>query len=176
MTRDSEISSQPALLGFLMARPQHGYELHQVFSRDLGQVWRVGLSQLYAQLKQMEEAGFVAARSEPQPSRPPRKVYHLTAAGRQAFLDWLHRPTPHLRNIRLEFLARLYFFRRLALPGLDRLVAEQQALYRGRVESLARAAAQTDDDFARLVLEFRQGQLEAAVRWLDRCVEGVQRS
>ena len=78
---------------------------------------------------------------------------------------------PHLRNIRLEFLARLYFFRRLGLSGLDRLVAEQQALYRARVESLARAAAQADDDFARLVLEFRQGQLKAAIRWLDRCLE-----
>jgi DNA-binding PadR family transcriptional regulator len=171
MTRDPEISPQPALLGFLIAQPQHGYELHQVFSRDLGQVWRVGLSQLYAQLKQMEEAGLVAAQTEPQPSRPPRKVYHITPAGREAFLDWVHRPTPQLRNIRLEFLARLYFFRRLDLPGLDQLVAEQQALYHGRVESLARAAAQTNDDFARLVLEFRQGQLKAAIRWLDRCLE-----
>ena len=171
MTRDPEISPQPALLGFLMDHPQHGYELHQEFSRDLGQVWRVGLSQIYAQLKQMEEAGLVAARTEPQPSRPPRKVYHITPAGRETFLDWVHRPTPHLRNIRLEFLARLYFFRRLGLPGLDQLVAEQQALYRGRVESLARAAAQTDDDFARLVLEFRQGQQKAAIRWLDRCLE-----
>ena len=121
MTRDPEISPQPALLGFLMAHPQHGYELHQEFSRDLGQVWRVGLSQIYAQLKQMEEAGLVAAQTEPQPNRPPRKVYHITPAGRE------HSP--------------------------------------------ARAAAQTDDDFARLVLEFRQGQLKAAIRWLDRCLE-----
>jgi PadR family transcriptional regulator AphA len=171
MTRDPEISPQPALLGFLMAHPQHGYELHQEFSRDLGQVWRVGLSQIYAQLKQMEEAGLVAAQTEPQPNRPPRRVYHITPAGREAFLEWVHRPTPNLRNIRLEFLARLYFFRRLGLPGLDQLVAEQQALYSGRVESLARAAAQADDDFARLVLEFRQGQIKAAVRWLDRCLE-----
>ena len=173
MPPDPDISPQPALLGFLMAAPKHGYELHQEFSRDLGQVWRVGLSQLYAQLKQMEEAGLVAARTEPQPSRPPRKVYHLTPTGRESFLEWVHRPTPHLRHIRLEFLARLYFFRRLALPGLDQLVTEQKALYRARVESLARDAAEADDDFLRLVLEFRQGQFEAVVRWLDRCLETV---
>ena len=171
MSPDPDISPQPALLGFLMAGPKHGYELHQEFSRDLGQVWRVGLSQLYAQLKQMEEAGLVAARTEPQPSRPPRKVYHLTPAGRETFHEWVHRPTPHLRHVRLEFLARLYFFRRLALPGLDQLVAEQKALYRARVESLARAAAEADDDFLRLVLEFRRGQFEAVIRWLDRCLE-----
>jgi len=60
---------------------------------------------------------------------------------------------------------------RLGLSGLDQLVAAQLALYHSRVESLASAAAQTDDDFARLVLEFRQGQLKAAIRWLDRCLE-----
>ena len=171
MTHDAGPSPQPALLGFLMDRPRHGYELHQEFSRELGQVWRVGLSQLYAQIRQLEEAGLVTVRTEPQPNRPPRKVYHPTPAGREAFLDWVHRPTPHLRHIRLEFLAHLYFFRRLALPDLDRLVAEQKALYCARVESLAHAAAETDDDFLRLVLEFRQGQFEAVIHWLDRCLE-----
>jgi PadR family transcriptional regulator AphA len=171
MTRDTDVSSQPALLGFLMARPQHGYELHQEFTRELGHVWRVGISQLYAQLKQLEDAGLVDVETEPQPNRPPRKVYHLTPAGREAFLDWVHHTTPHLRHIRLEFLARLYFFRRLGLPGLDQLVVEQKALYRDRVDSLTRAAASADDDFHRLVLEFRTGQYEAVIHWLDRCLE-----
>ena len=171
MPSDVEISPQPALLGFLMIQPKHGYELYQEFDRELGRVWRVGRSQLYAQLKQMEEAGLVTTQSEPQPNRPTRKVYHLTPAGREAFLDWVHQSTPHLRHIRLEFLARLYFFRRLDLPGLDLLVAKQQALYHARAESLARSAAKAKDDFLRLVLEFRQGQFEAVIRWLDRCLE-----
>jgi len=47
----------------------------------------------------------------------------------------------------------------------------QKALYCARVESLAHAAAETDDDFLRLVLEFRQGQFEAVIHWLDRCLE-----
>lgn len=167
----TDVSPQPAMLGLLMPGPQHGYELHQTFERELGRVWRVGRSQLYAQLKRMETAGLVAAQTETQPNRPPRKVYHLTPAGREAFLEWVHQPTPHLRHIRLEFLARLFFFRRLDLPGLDTLVADQKALYGERVESLTRAAAEADDDFRRLVFEFRRGQFEAVIQWLDRCLE-----
>jgi hypothetical protein len=106
-----------------------------------------------------------------QSNRPPRQVYHLTPAGREYFLDWLHQPAPHLRHIRLEFLARLYFFRRLSLPGFEKLVASQKALLQSRVGLLSRAAAQANDDFWRLVLDFRQGQMEAVMRWLDRCLE-----
>jgi PadR family transcriptional regulator AphA len=171
MTRELDISPQPILLGLLMSQPQHGYELYQEFSRDLGRVWQIGLSQLYAQLKQLEEAGLVAAQAEPQPNRPARKVYHLTPEGRATFLDWVQQPSPYLRHIRIEFLARLYFYQRLSLPGLEHLVAEQKAVCQVQIETFSHLAAETGDSFRRLVLEFRQGQLEAVIRWLDRCIE-----
>jgi len=171
MPRELDASPQPALLGLLMSQPKHGYELHQEFSRELGRVWQIGLSQLYAQLKQLEEAGLVTAQTEPQPNRPPRKVYHLTPEGRAVFMDWIRQPTPYLRHIRVEFLARLYFFRELSLPGLEQLVAEQKEECRSQIERFDRLAAETEDAFRRCVLEFRRGQLEAVVQWLDRCLE-----
>ena len=171
MTHEQQVSSQPILLGLLLYQPSHGYELYQEFSRELGCVWQMGRSQLYAQLKALEEGGLVTSHTEPQPNRPPRKVYDLTAKGRQAFDEWLHQPTPYLRTIRVEFLARLYFFRRLSLPGLERLVAEQKAVCRDQSWRFKRIAARTDDEFRRLVLDFRRGQLEATVAWLDRCLE-----
>jgi DNA-binding PadR family transcriptional regulator len=171
MAQDKNVSPQPALLGLLMSGPQHGYELYQEFSRDLGRVWQIGMSQLYAQLKQLEEAGLVTAQTEPQPNRPPRKVYRLTPEGKAVFHDWVHQPTPYLRHLRVEFLARLYFFQRLSLPGLGELVAEQKAVCLAQIERFRRLAAETDDDFRQLVLEFRQGQLEAVMLWLDRCLE-----
>lgn len=171
MPRVDAVSPQPVLLGLLMSEPRHGYELYQEFSQDLGRVWDLGLSKLYAQLKQLEEAGLVEAEMEPQPSHPARKVYHLTPEGRAVFLEWVRQPTPYLRHIRVEFLARLYFFRRLALDDLDQLVARQQAVCQSQVERFERLGAEADDAFRRCVLEFRRGQLEAVIRWLDRCLE-----
>jgi DNA-binding PadR family transcriptional regulator len=171
MPRNGAHSPQPALLGLLMSRPKHGYELYQEFSRELGRVWQIGQSQLYAQLKQLEQAELVTVQIEPQPNRPPRKIYHLTSNGREVFMNWVREPTPYLRHIRMEFLARLYFFRQLSLPDLDQLVAEQKAACRAQIEAFAHAAAEADDTFDRLVLEFRQGQLDAVIRWLDRCLE-----
>jgi len=171
MASQVEPSPQPVILGLLMIRPQYGYELYQTFQQELGAIWRIGMSQLYAQLRQMESAGWVSVEVEPQANRPARKRYHVTSQGEEVFMEWVHRPTSHLRYIRLEFLARLYFFRSLDLLHLDQLVARQKDLFRQRADALAQAAAQDEQDFHRLVLEFRQGQYEAVLRWLDRCLE-----
>jgi PadR family transcriptional regulator AphA len=169
--REDAVSPQPVLLGLLMSEPRHGYELYQEFSCELGRVWDLGLSKLYAQLKQLEEAGLVEAQMQPQPSRPPRKVYQLTPEGCALFMEWVRQPTPYLRHIRVEFLARLYFFHRLGLDGLDGLVARQQGVCQAQIERFDRLIAETDDPFRRCVLEFRRGQLEAVIGWLDRCLE-----
>jgi len=161
---------QTALLGFLVSSPKHGYELYQEFCSGLGRVWQLGRSKLYAQLKHAEEAGWVTVETELQENRPPRKMYRLTPAGEGAFLHWLHQATPNLRHIRIELLARIFFFQHLRLPGLDDLIIRQKELLQSRIDSLAKKAAETDDSYWQLVLEFRHGQLEAVVRWLDGCL------
>jgi PadR family transcriptional regulator AphA len=171
MPREEASSPQPLLLGLLMTEPKHGYGLYQEFRHELGRVWRIGMSQLYAQLKQLEDAGLVAAQTELQDNRPPRKVYSVTADGREAFHDWVHTPTPYLRQIRVEFLARLYFFQKLSLEGLEWLVAEQKAVCLFQIEEFERQISLTDDRYRRVVLDFRRGQLEAVERWLDRSLE-----
>ena len=170
MARSTDVSPQPALLGLLMTGPKHGYELYQDFSQALGRVWRLGRSNLYAQLKELAAAGWVTVEEELQPGRPPRQVYHLTEAGRRQFLDWLHRPTPHLRHIRLEFLTRLYFFELLALPGIEALVEQQRSLLQSRCRTLKEAVRRADNRFDELVLTFRLGQMEAVIQWLDHCL------
>jgi PadR family transcriptional regulator AphA len=171
MPRSEDAWTHPVLLGSLMSGPKHGYELYQELQQDLGGVWQIGLSQLYAQLKQLEEAGLVAAQTEPQPNRPPRKVYHVTDEGQEVFLHWLRQPTPYLRLIRVELLLRLHLFERLSLPGVEQLVAAQRMACREQADRFGQAAAEASGGFLRLVHEFRQGQMEAVIRWLDRCLE-----
>jgi DNA-binding PadR family transcriptional regulator len=137
MAHDTGLSIQSALLGFLMMEPHHGYDLHREFSRELGQVWRVGRSKLYAQLKQLEAQGLVRVELERQPKRPDRKVYHVTPTGRRKFLAWVHQPTLCDAQIERwreeaaasddEFLALVLDFRRGQLEAvsawLDRCLA-----------------------------------------------------
>jgi len=162
-------SPAPALLGFLMSRPRHGYELYQEFDSHIGRVWQVGRSRVYAELKTLDESGLLECHTEWAENQRPRKVYQLTAAGRQVFLDWLFQTTDNLHRIRIEFLTRLFFFQHLEMSGLEGLLADQKAVLQGQIESVGEKMDNTTDDYWRMVLAYRKGQLQAAIHWLDCC-------
>src|SRR5713226_2458968 len=99
-----------AILGLLESQPMHGYEMFQQFgSGTLRQIVHLEMSQMYAFLKKLERLQYIQAELESQGVRPPRKVFHLTALGREVFLQWLTEPVVRPREIRLLFLIKLYF-------------------------------------------------------------------
>jgi DNA-binding PadR family transcriptional regulator len=162
-----------ALLGFLRQRPMHGYEIHQRLSdpAGLGLVWRLKQSQLYALLARLEQEGHLTATLEPQAPKPPRKVFALTDEGHAAFEEWVESPVPHGRDLRLGFLAKLYFARREGPEVARRLVARQRVLCREWLEEQEQQAKGLRDSqpYDWLVHQFRVGQIEAMSAWLDTC-------
>lgn len=164
------LSVEHALLGYLLEQPLHGYD---IFGRlrepkQLGAVWRLKQAHLYALLGRLEDEGLLTGESVAQETRPPKRLLHLTTAGRAAFDTWLRRPVRHGRELRIEFLAKLFWARRIGEDAAYRLVAVQRA------ECERWLAAENDDiardePYARLVTSFRRGQIEAMLRWLDEC-------
>jgi PadR family transcriptional regulator AphA len=159
-----------ALLGLLMLGPRHGYELAPYFANDgtLGLVCTLGVSRLYALLHALEELGFVHAESSAISGGPPRKVFSLTEAGEEAFRQWLDQPIRRLRQIRQDFLLKLFFSRQL--PGNDTatLVERQVAVSRAVADELAaRAKSETEESFAALVYESRLAMARATIAWLE---------
>ena len=71
----------------------HGYDLHQQVQEGLGEIWTIGISNVYGVLKNLEQAGHVESSLSPQENRPPRKVFSITPEGRKSFLAWLQQPT-----------------------------------------------------------------------------------
>ncbi len=163
---------EQALLGFLMDGPMHGYNLHRRVEGELGVIWYMGISNVYGALKRLEQAGQVASTFKPQEDRPSRKIYRITPAGERGFLDWVRQPIPTMRDMRVEFPAKLYLLRALGLEGIGELITAQEAICRERVEWLERSAAQCGPhDFNRLVYDFRRRQIEAILDWLQVCRE-----
>jgi len=169
------LSTEFALLGFLRRQSMHGYEIHQQLSdtTGLGLVWRLKQSQLYALLAKLEREGYVTTTVEYQDTRPPRKMFELTEAGRQAFLDWVERPVPQGRKLRLDFLAKFYFTQ---LEGPDvalRLIEGQRTTCRDWLQQQEEEAEllRQSQPYDWLVHKFRMGQIEAMLDWLDTCQE-----
>jgi DNA-binding PadR family transcriptional regulator len=169
------LTTEHALLGFLRQEPIHGYEIYQRLSdpAGLGLVWRLKQSQLYALLAKLEERGYITATLEPQQARPPRKVFQLTQAGRDAFLDWVQTPVAHGRQLRLDFLAKLYFARRETPKVAAQLIERQRATCRQWLAEQQSQAEEVRDSqpYDWLVHQFRLGQIQAMLDWLDTCEE-----
>lgn len=166
-----------ALLGFLRQQPMHAYEIHQTLLRAeaLGLVWHIKQSLVYVMLERLETEGYVTAAIEPQGSRPPRKILSLTPGGQEAFAQWLITPVAHGRDFRLEFLAKLYFASHDHPANAATLIATQQAACRTWLIDLRAQAELLSEvrDYDWLVLQFRIGQIEAILAWLDICAATV---
>lgn len=77
----------------LSEQPSSGYELARRFDKSIGQFWTATHQQIYKVLGRMEADGLVAVTHVAQVSRPDKKVYDLTAAGRTKLAEWISEPT-----------------------------------------------------------------------------------
>jgi DNA-binding PadR family transcriptional regulator len=159
------ITPEPALLGFLQDAPMHGYDLHKQVVSNLGAVWRLGLSRMYAILKEYETRGWIETILEPQTGRPPRKMLKLTPEGRRAFDAWMRQSAHGLREMRVDFFARLYFARAAGRPALRAFLAQQIAFTQKEYRALQ--AVTPESEFAETVINFRRSQLQAILTWLE---------
>lgn len=169
----TSLTIEYALLGFVYEQPTHGYEIYQQLSdpRGLWQVWRMKQSQLYALLTKLEDEGYLVTTLQPQEARPPRKVYSLTAVGRTAFEQWLATPVTHGRQMRLEFLAKLYFAYRQGATVVSPLIEQQVLTCRRWLAVLQEQSSlpPAADPFAYAVQQFRITQIESFLTWLITC-------
>lgn len=86
-----------ALLALLRVGPLSGYDLQKQFSLSVGHVWHAPDSQIYPELRKMEAEGLIEGEEQPRGQRATRRVYHVTQAGEQAFLDWMGTPLEYAR-------------------------------------------------------------------------------
>lgn len=161
-----------ALLGFLREKPLHGYEMHQQLqaAQALGLVWQIKQAQLYALLNKIESEGLIAGETVAQDGRPPKRLLHLTGAGGAAFDTWLRTPVAHGRDLRIEFLAKLFWVQRASPGHVQQLITIQRETCRSWLVAVtAEIGDSAAQPYAWLVHQFRRGQIEAMLHWLDTC-------
>jgi DNA-binding PadR family transcriptional regulator len=156
------LTYEHALLGFLLQTPMHAYALHHTLMHSpLGSVWRVKQSALYAMLTRLAGEGLLDAGEEDITARGKR-VLNVTATGETAFMEWCVTPVPHPRDMRMEFLAKLYFLAQLPPHLRQKLIHAQQIHAHQWYEPLDATLSR----YAQQVRQFRNGQITAIQAWL----------
>lgn len=169
-----------AVLGLLNDSPMHGYELRKQLSSLLGTFRAFSYGSLYPTLRRLSEAGWiseeepiVAASAVPARSRRGKRVYRLTAEGKEHLADLLAEVGPDAFDdegfgARLAFFAQTRSDIRLQVLEGRRLRVEQQR------DGMKSALARTGERLDRYTRELHEHGLESVdreVRWLTELIE-----
>ena len=161
------------LLALLAKEPAHGYELKLALEQTFGQAYpSPNIGQIYVTLKRLEQDGLVRGEDVAQDSRPNKKVYDLTPAGRAELVGWVAEPSEGPR-VRDEFFMKLVLAPIAGMADRLELINSQRRHYFGIMRNLIDMQAGMDrcDAAARLLVEGAVLHLQADLDWLERCQE-----
>jgi PadR family transcriptional regulator AphA len=161
-------STEFVLLGALFSEPKHGYEIIQFLQSSLESTWQVSTSQLYVLLRRLEKDGLLQSRLKTQETRPSKRIFSLSAKGKNAFLKWLRSPVEHIRDLRIEFLAKLFFSQRLSLSEGSELIEKQLTFLKKARENLKKNCEEESDPFNKMVYEIKWMTIDTWKKWLQK--------
>src|SRR5438876_11590781 len=166
---------QYAVLGLISAQTEvaHGYQLKTEFDTLYGDFWSLNYGQLYRTLDRLERAGLIEGTEQFQSGRPSRRVYRITASGRQSLDDWLLLPpTYEPRPMRDDLSVKLLFLTEPRREETLALVRSQRAIYLHHLARLTKRrtvleASGQDMFVTRLLLLQADMRVRTDLAWLD---------
>jgi DNA-binding PadR family transcriptional regulator len=161
---------QEVLLALLAKEASHGYQLRARLQLALGPLAEaLNAGQVYVTLGRLEKSGLVQSERVGQTDRPDRKVYELTAAGRERVREWLE-DTSWPKPAPAEFHLKLVAASAAGLADPVRIVdGQRHALLVGLAAARRAALAEPDGSVAGLLLEGVVLRLQADLHWLEAC-------
>ncbi|MGH3736322.1 MAG: PadR family transcriptional regulator [Micromonosporaceae bacterium] len=158
------------LLGLLVEKPRHGYELDDVIStRGMREWTEIGFSSIYYLLARLRDRGLITEIDTPRPARgKARRVYGPTAEGRRACARSAEAAVAELRPVFPPILVGLANQPVIA-PERLRAALDRRAV--ALTEKIAALGAVRDAQpempgFVRAIFDYALGQLAAEQRWL----------
>lgn len=132
----------------------HGYQLRAVLEEGISTFWPVHLAAIYPGLRGLEEEGLVRHHAEvAAPGRPNRKVYEISASGREELSRWRRLPPEDPRPARVPLFLKLFFAKDENLPDAVGWIEKEMESMRGAVGSL-QADLSDPNAFSTLVIRF----------------------
>jgi DNA-binding PadR family transcriptional regulator len=102
-------TSSYLILGLVRGGVTSGYAIKRFIEQQrMSAFWATTFAQIYPELAQLEEGGYLTHREDPHGGRQ-RRAYALTAKGERALMSWLRRPRVADMELRDEGLLRLAF-------------------------------------------------------------------
>jgi len=173
-----------AILGLLHEAPVHGYELRKQLGQRLSGFRVFSYGSLYPALRRLTRAGLIVEDPVPRPESTPdsrepapwarrgRRVYRITADGKERFAELLSSYGPHTWDDE-SFGVHLAFFSRTPAEARMRILEGRRRAVEERREGLRATLAKAGEQIDRYTRELQQLGLDTSereVRWLNELI------
>lgn len=163
-----------AVLGLLHESPMHGYELRKRLTALLGAFRPFSFGSLYPTLRRLQRSGLIAEEDDQSNSwgRRARRVYKLTAEGKERFADLLADAGPQTWEDD-GFGVHLCFFSRTPAEVRMRILEGRRRRVEERREGLRAALTRAGGQIDRYTRELHRMGLDSTereVRWLNELI------
>lgn len=173
------MSIKYAILGLLNYSDMHGYRIKTHIENNFGHMWSINFGQIYPSLKELKNDGLIdmidVAPSDN--GGPHRKLYSITANGRDEFMQWLTAPPKKPMLIRDAFLLKFAFFGFGDPKGAKSILDKQIKIFS---DQLKRRKAnlkkwESRGAYVRLITELGVSQNEMYLKWLRRARKEIEK-
>ncbi|MET0493247.1 MAG: PadR family transcriptional regulator [Actinoplanes sp.] len=163
------MSIRYGLLSLLRHGPMYGYQLRSAFEQVTSGSWPLNIGQVYTTLGRLSRDGLIEPRAEGENGQQP---FALTEAGAREAEEWFMRPLSAAERPRDELAIKIALA--MSTPGIDAtaVIQQQRTATMRSLQETTRLTRHDDADLAwRLLLDRLLLELDAQLRWLDKCDE-----
>jgi PadR family transcriptional regulator AphA len=167
------LSTRQLVLGLLTQQSMSGYDIKR-FLKSLG--WLIdspSFGSLYPALRALLEDGLVTVEVVSNQDRPPRKIYTITQAGRQALRGLAAQPAASGASLK-AFVMRLITTSSMSHTGLIAHLQQrrsQVAAHRDSLEQMVETLDGSKDSGRHLTFGYGLALAVAELAWLDSALE-----
>ncbi|WP_163509840.1 PadR family transcriptional regulator [Fodinicola acaciae] len=152
------------LLGLLVEKPRHGYELEEVIAERGMREWtEIGFSSIYYLLAKLRSKGLIADV----PGHGRRRVYEPTADGVSACAAAAEAAVAELRPLFPPLLVGLASQPVVPPERFAAALDQRATALADRIAAVSKAAKGDVPQFVRAIFDYALGQLRAEQRWLS---------
>jgi len=157
-----------SLLGFFINKPNYAYDLYKHISKETSfyKIWYLKQSQFYGFLERLFNEGFLSQEMIVGDQYPDRKLFTITESGIQQLENWIIIPVKRGRDMRQEFIAKLFITQKIYKVKTELLVENQIGVCYQWLEEQDVFLLNEKDQFQILLINYRKKQIQAMLDWL----------
>lgn len=179
MSTPSTTKTDLLLLGLLLDRPRHGYELYrQIQTEGIDDWFNVSTAGVYYSLRKLRDQGWVAESRQRKAGSTRKSIYRLTETGRSTFFAAMEAELASQEKARLDYDLAIYLLNRVpqqqAIPRLE----QRRSFLAGQADGVRAALAverkNGKSPLKLVILDHRLRFLEMEQGWLADVIGSIQ--